>query len=165
MLINLSPIINGRYDKEAFEDTFELNVEHGKRVGALHVSPIAFKGEVSMLDDKLFVTCHYCGEFTFSCDRCLEEVKLLIEDDFETRLITAEQEEYYDGYVVENETLDIVELVSDELLTHMPLHVLCRENCRGICATCGKNLNEGECNCDDAHIDPRFEVLKDLFSK
>lgn len=165
MLINLSPIINGRYDKENFEDTFILNVEHGKRVGALHVTPISFKGEVQMVGERLYVTCHYSGEFTFSCDRCLKEVKLHIEDDFETRLVTGDEEEKYDAYAIENETLDIVELVSDELLAHIPFQIVCDEDCLGLCPTCGKNLNEGECNCDDAHIDPRFEVLKDLFSK
>jgi len=165
MLINLSPIINGRYDKETFEDTFNLNVEHGKRVGALHVSPIACKGEIEIMEERLYVTCHYEADFTFSCDRCLKEVKLHIEDDFKTKLITSDEEESYDGYVVETEALDIVELVSDELLTHIPFQIVCDEDCQGLCATCGKNLNEDECNCDDASIDPRFEVLKDLFSE
>jgi uncharacterized protein len=165
MLINLSPIINGRYDKETFEDAFDLNAEHGKRVGALHVSPITFKGEIEIMDGRLYVTCHYSGSFKFNCDRCLKEVNLQVEDDFTTRLITSDEEESYDGYVIENETLDIVELVSDELLAHIPFQIVCDEDCLGLCATCGKNLNEDECNCDDANIDPRFEVLKDLFSE
>lgn len=165
MLINLSSRKNGRFDKETFEDTFELNVEHGKRVGALHVSPVSFKGEVDLIDGRLFVTCHFASDFTFNCDRCLKEVIFSIEDDFKTRLLTTDEETQYEGFVVENETLDIVELVSDELLTRIPFQVICDEDCFGLCATCGKNLNEDECNCEEATLDSRFEVLKDLFSE
>ncbi len=165
MLINLSSIKNGRYDKETFEETFELNVEHGKRVGALHVSPVSFKGEVEIVDGRLFVTCHFSADLMFNCDRCLKEVNLHIEDDFKTKLLTADEEIGHEGFLVENETLDIVELVSDELIARIPFQVVCDEDCFGLCATCGKNLNEDECNCDEATIDPRFEVLKDLFSE
>lgn len=165
MLINLSSIKNGRDNKETFEDTFELNVEHGKRVGALHVSPISFKGEIKLVDGRLFISCHFNSDFTFNCDRCLKEVNLHIEDDFETRLLTDDEEQQYEGFVVEDETLDIVELVSDEVLARIPFQVVCDEDCFGLCATCGKNLNEDECDCEEAIVDSRFEVLKDLFSE
>lgn len=162
MKINLSPIINGRYDNETFKDTFKFDVENGQRIRAKEISPIAFEGKIVIDDERLYVTCHYEGIFIFECDRCLKKVEKRIEDDFKTRLITIE-EEGYEGYLVENETLDIVELVSDEILSNMPFQILCNDDCLGLCANCGMNLNDGECDCDDTKIDPRFELLKDLF--
>ena len=40
---------------------------------------------------------------------------------------------------------------------------LCKDDCEGLCAKCGKNLNEGECSCDTRETDPRFDVLDKFF--
>lgn len=164
MKLDLSPIINGRYDNETFTATFEFDAESGQRIGAKEISPIRVEGKVEKKDDKLFASGHYEGCFTFDCDRCLKKVNKRIEDDFKTRLITEDQEELV-GYVMEKETLEIVDLVSDEILANMPFQILCDEDCLGLCANCGMNLNDGECDCDDTKIDPRFEKLKDLFTE
>jgi uncharacterized protein len=39
---------------------------------------------------------------------------------------------------------------------------LCREDCKGICPQCGKNLNLGPCDCKVENVDPRLEILKQL---
>lgn len=46
------------------------------------------------------------------------------------------------------------------LFLGLPTRDLCREDCRGLCPKCGKNLNEGDCDCDRKEIDPRLAVLK-----
>ena len=60
--------------------------------------------------------------------------------------------------------LNVDELIKNELLLNWPLKVLCREDCRGICKTCGRNLNDGGCGCDDFVPDPRMAAIKDLFN-
>ena len=44
----------------------------------------------------------------------------------------------------------------------MEMAVLCREDCKGLCPHCGKDLNEGPCGCEPRQIDPRLEALKKL---
>jgi uncharacterized protein len=44
----------------------------------------------------------------------------------------------------------------------MPMGILCRPDCAGLCPQCGQNLNEGTCDCAKDDIDPRFEVLRRL---
>jgi uncharacterized protein len=44
----------------------------------------------------------------------------------------------------------------------LPTKRLCSEDCKGLCPYCGKDLNEGRCDCEVDEIDPRFEVLKKL---
>ena len=62
-------------------------------------------------------------------------------------------------------SLDVEQLVHNEILIHWPLRVLCREDCRGLCPVCGKDLNEGSCNCDQSSPDPRMAAIRDIFSK
>jgi uncharacterized protein len=42
---------------------------------------------------------------------------------------------------------------------------LCSEDCKGLCPSCGKNLNDGPCNCAEEIIDPRWELLQKLKTK
>ncbi len=66
-------------------------------------------------------------------------------------------EEVYDG-----KEIDLGEAIREQILLALPPAPLCREDCNGLCATCGKDLNEGECGCDRAVPDPRWETLKAL---
>ena len=97
------------------------------------------------------------------CDRCLEPVTVPFsyevsrEADFgeEAR---EEEQAYIEGYV-----LDVDVLIRDELFVHMPMKILCREDCRGICNRCGANLNHGDCGCDRTEPDPRMAAIRDIF--
>lgn len=44
------------------------------------------------------------------------------------------------------------------------MKVVCREDCKGLCPVCGKDLNKGDCDCDTTYRDPRFESLRALFN-
>lgn len=66
--------------------------------------------------------------------------------------------------VMEGYHLNVDELINDELLLNWPMKILCREDCKGICKVCGRNLNDGECGCDDFVPDPRMAAIKDLFN-
>ncbi len=97
----------------------------------------------------------------FSCDRCLrpsavEQVHEFSED-FCTVAERAERESvnYTDG-----NTIDIRELVRDTLIAAQPLSNLCKPDCQGLCPVCGKDLNEGTCDCDTSAVDPRLAVLQ-----
>ena len=68
-------------------------------------------------------------------------------------------EPYIDGY-----QLDVDALVRNELFVHMPLRVLCKEDCKGICKRCGTNLNLGTCDCDATELDPRMAAILDIFN-
>ena len=48
------------------------------------------------------------------------------------------------------------------VLLALPLKVTCREDCRGLCVHCGKNLNEEQCSCTTAVVDPRWTALQEI---
>ena len=101
-------------------------------------------------------------------DRCLDDVEVKVELEFEHKITTDTEAEdqseeldennYIDGY-----SLDVEQLVYNELLTGWPTKILCSDDCKGICNVCGQNLNRGTCNCEDTSLDPRMSVIRDVF--
>ncbi len=92
------------------------------------------------------------------CARCLEPVASRLEIQLEAELGFKDQD-YIDGY-----NLDVDQLVHDEALLFWPERVLCSETCKGLCSTCGQNLNNGSCRCRHTDLDPRMAKVLDIFS-
>lgn len=101
------------------------------------------------------------------CDRCLSDVKRDFDLHISQELVSPDsadeegkeaQSSFLDGY-----ELDVDCLISNEIFTCWPMKILCREDCRGLCKVCGKNLNEGSCECDTFVPDPRMAAIMDIF--
>ncbi|MBC5659641.1 DUF177 domain-containing protein [Anaerosacchariphilus sp. NSJ-68] len=118
--------------------------------------------------DKLLVEGEQKFVAKIPCDRCLTETEVPIEIFFskeidmkqsaEGRIDDLDETDFIDGY-----NLDTEKLVYGELLLNWPMKTLCRDDCKGICKKCGKNLNEGDCGCDTVELDPRMAVIADIF--
>ncbi len=102
------------------------------------------------------------------CDRCLKPVAERVEVHTERTVyapdcVPAEEEEdnleIMDGY-----QLNMERLIFNEILMNWPVKVLCRPDCKGLCRVCGKDLNLGDCGCDDFVPDPRMAVIKDIIN-
>jgi len=106
------------------------------------------------------------------CARCLEPVKQDVDREFELLYrplgadagrdelsVTAAEAEigYYqgDGVLLED-------VLREQVLLALPLKVTCREDCKGLCPHCGKNLNEEQCSCNVPMEDPRWAALKEI---
>ncbi|MCR5278889.1 MAG: DUF177 domain-containing protein [Lachnospiraceae bacterium] len=102
-----------------------------------------------------------------SCARCLTDVEVPVPVSFVYTVVKPdgfhEQSEdelfFMDGY-----NLDAEALIDNELLMSLPMKVLCREDCKGLCPVCGSNLNHGACGCDTFVPDPRMAAIMDIFN-
>lgn len=102
---------------------------------------------------------------TMPCDRCFKTTTQERETGFFHVLVRElSDEENDDGefVVVPDETLDVDQLVTEDILLDLPSKFLCSPNCKGLCPRCGKDLNEGDCGCEREDVDPRLAVLKEL---
>lgn len=102
-------------------------------------------------------------DYTRSCDRCGEEFTRHIDMTFSHKLAQTLVDDGNDDYIeTPDMTLELDETVISDILLSLPQKNLCKEDCKGLCQQCGKNLNEGDCSCDKKQIDPRLEILKQL---
>ena len=62
----------------------------------------------------------------------------------------------------ENHVLDLTEAIRQYALLGIPMKSLCREDCAGLCPSCGRNLNQGSCDCLPQKADPRWSELSKL---
>lgn len=109
---------------------------------------------------KLAIPCGRCLK-DVETDFCLDfsrEVDMKISD--EERQEQLDENNYIAGY-----ELDVDALIADEIVLQWPMKVLCKEDCKGLCTVCGKDLNTGECGCDRTVLDPRMAAFLDIFEQ
>ncbi len=129
-------------------------------VGVVEVNKAYASGVIESINSQFFLTMDVKLDLTLSCDRCLssftESKSLSVES------IITEDDSSIDGIFAEDGKVDISKVVVDEIMMSMSMKSLCFEDCKGICSSCGINLNEKECKCKEDEIDPRLSGLLDL---
>ena len=104
------------------------------------------------------------AEMTCICDRCGTEFDSEKLTQLDATIVEKETEENPELFVLDGDEIDLDEILSTLFILDMETKFLCREDCKGLCSTCGKNLNLGPCGCRK-QIDPRFAVLEQLLDK
>ena len=112
----------------------------------------------------LRLTGKLTAEMICVCDRCGEEFESLKEMDLDATVVEENPEDDPALFVLEGNEIDLDEILSTLFILDMETKFLCKEDCKGLCPTCGKNLNFGPCGCRKP-IDPRFAVLEQLLDK
>lgn len=108
------------------------------------------------------------GEVVLPCRRCLTDTRLRVED--EAHVIFAEEgsDETDDPDVqvldARAHQIDLRPAIREQWLLNVPTFAVCREECKGICPTCGKDLNEGPCDCPESR-DVRWDALRRVQTK
>ena len=181
MLIHLSEVLTseGRICSCTVPVEIDSFDYHGNMCPVLEKPDMALTLE-NKGDQKIALQLKGRMKLALPCDRCLEETPVdvdfdvqmdldmkeaapadeLTEDERET-----EQQRLEDQTFVEGHQLDTDQLILQELILRVPEKVLCREDCRGICYQCGKNLNYGPCGCKEEPKDPRMAAILDLFNE
>lgn len=115
------------------------------------------------------VRCHVVG----TCDRCLERAEFDIASEVNEYYLfeapseedLSDDEDEVDYLLIEDNLIDVSEAIMAAVLMETPFVVLCKEDCKGLCPTCGANLNTETCNCDklreeEALANSPFAALK-----
>ena len=171
MIINLSDIMSGKDSIKQI--TAPLELEHFSLDGVDYefAKKNAVECMITVLGNrKVLLESQTSLSLLIPCSRCLEDVeipfdiKVSKELDFnesdQDRIEELDEQNYIDGY-----NLDADQLVDNELLMNLPMKVLCKEECKGICNKCGTNLNVSTCDCDTSSLDPRMAVIQDIFKQ
>lgn len=169
MLIHLSEVLSAAGKRRVYEVQPEMQAFRagGQKFEVVAREPMRLE-LVHTEHQKITVTGRIRLTVCFLCDRCLEPVPYSFDISFEKeadmgqsdeeRRAELDEQAYIQGF-----ELDTERLLSEELLLHMPMKILCREDCRGICNRCGANLNQGPCHCKEEPKDPRMAAVLDIF--
>ncbi|MDD4980902.1 MAG: DUF177 domain-containing protein [Candidatus Omnitrophica bacterium] len=99
--------------------------------------PIKVRADISKITNAVTARLSLEGTMHLICGRCLSEFEIELKKDFEL------------GYQADKfkPLIDLDQDIKEEIILDYPLKPLCRPDCKGLCPKCGKDLNEGACNC------------------
>lgn len=161
MFVDISEILMKKGQSATFDISKDLSSDEYKPNINKFLSPVKVEGTVTNVDGKFNLKAKGSVNVLLSCSRCLKDVEyeLLFDiDEIYTNTGNEEEAETFNGSIIE-----LSSVVRRSILFSLPMKVVCREDCKGLCPVCGKDLNEGECNCDTSYINPKFESLRSLF--
>ena len=163
MLLGLSKIIDSPGASVAFSTSVDLSdLCYGITYPVSE--PVLAQGMVRNTAGVLVMTgdIHTCIHGV--CDRCASDFDREIDLPIDVVLVTEmANEENEDEWVfpLEGDSADLDDIVRTVFVLNLDSKLLCKEDCHGLCHRCGKNLNDGPCNCQK-ELDPRFAALKQL---
>ncbi|MCL6610880.1 MAG: DUF177 domain-containing protein [Peptococcaceae bacterium] len=128
-------------------------------------SPLRLTGFLTNEGGKLKLTGCLEGEARIACGRCLDLFDLPLKAEMDEVYCSECREGQGPGgewVLFRGDVLDVTAEVAKAVLSALPMKLLCREDCRGLCQRCGTNLNREACRCSTDDVDPRMEVLRKL---
>lgn len=163
MLLGLSKIIDCPGASVPFSTSVDLS---DLRYGICNPvsEPVLAEGVVRNTAGVLVMTGQIQTTIHGICDRCTSPFEREIVFPIDVVLVTElADEENEDEWVfpLEGDSANLDDIVRTVFVLNLDSKLLCKEDCKGLCHRCGKNLNDGPCNCQK-ELDPRFAALKQL---
>lgn len=167
MVKDLTPLLTKKFEELLVDEDFSLDSINRGGDEIVFPEPVRITGRLYRIeDDVVFFTGCLEGRLRTSCYRCLEPVEEDFTYDFDEVVYAPGKEDDYDLIVEpEGEAFEMDDFVVNVFHLKLPQSFLCDEDCKGLCPTCGTNLNTSQCNCTDEKIDERFAMLKNLFNE
>ena len=172
MKIRVNQIMESPQEKDFAEGTDDLNQMYdGERVRDFHF-PSAVSAHLLCYrsGQELFFQGSVTGTIEGTCSRCLKGYALPLEKEFNLVLLPdplglksreLNQDEMGLSYYSADE-IDLAPLIREQVLLALPIRPLCDDQCRGLCASCGADLNQGLCRCAPSEGDSRMAVFRAL---
>ncbi len=169
MLIELSKLEG---DKGSFAHVYQQNELDLADERIRLAGPISVSGRVKRSGVEVLIDGKIDTVVEVDCDRCLKVIQLplnvqfsleyLSKRDYEAGEAAEIAEDEMGIAVFEGDSIEVDEIVREQILLFVPARVICFESCKGICSTCGADLNVDDCGCVTEEVDPRWAALKNL---
>ena len=126
--------------------------------------PVRFSGQVRNEAGVLVLTGTLDTTLHCVCDRCAAAFTRPFHQAVEAVLVQELMDEKNEDdwtFLLQGDEADLLDIATTAFVLNLESKFLCSPDCKGLCAVCGKNLNEGDCDCKP-EPDPRLAVLKQL---
>ena len=166
MLLDLSKIIACPGASVSFSTSLDLS---DLRYGNCYPvsEPVCAEGSVRNTAGVLVMTGAIHTTIHGVCDRCAADFTADVEFPIDVVLVSElSNEENEDEWVfpLEGDSANLEDIIRTVFVLNMDSKLLCKPDCKGLCCRCGKNLNDGKCDCQK-ELDPRFAALRQLLDK
>jgi uncharacterized protein len=141
-------------DGETVEATSPLPETHVEEAGVWFDKPVHLRLRLSVVNARFIALGSYETAVTMECHRCLRR--------FEYPVTGADYIWEQPVRLSGDEIIDLTEGIREDIMLRLPLKNLCSETCKGLCARCGKDLNEGPCGCEPDRPPSAFSELDSL---
>jgi uncharacterized protein len=158
-----------------WDETRSVPLEALERPELLALGPVSWRGRVVFAEPGFFLRGRLDYEQTLSCNRCLKpiveqaggdvELLILVEPGAEAEGERELEEGDLGVLTVREERLETDPILLEQIQLNIPMKPLCQPDCKGLCSTCGADLNLGPCTCEDRSVDPRWAGLAALKSR
>ena len=166
MLLGLAKIIDSPGASIPFSTSVDLSdLRYG--ISQPVSEPVVAEGTVRNTAGVLVMTGNIVTTLHGICDRCADPFTRDVFIPLNVVLVTElSDEENEDEWVfpLEGDSADLEDIIRTVFVLNLDSKLLCKEDCKGICCRCGKNLNHEACTCQK-ELDPRFAALKQLLEK
>lgn len=161
--IKVSNLANGRYDYEFIGKIKEIDISEP------YVDNYRTKVALNKFENQIILDAETNIAANIICDRCASEFQSVITSKYRMIYLFTQNAANSDNEKIdvvylhpETDKIDLSKDIRDYALLAIPMKKLCSEDCKGLCPKCGKNLNDGSCDCRDEGMDPRWEPLQKL---
>ena len=178
MIININDINEGDL-RVHFEDTadhFPVLAEMTMDGECKFMSPIITQARVFRVANLIEIEGNVETTVRLACGRCLNEYDVLLSNRYRLTYTKELPESLIDpdqsdieltaeemGLILfKGESIDIRDALQEQIVMAIPQRPLCSPSCKGLCPTCGKDLNEGDCGCRKESFGTLYDALKDF---
>lgn len=129
-------------------------------------SAVSLEGEMVGAGDSVRVSVSVEADVETRCSLCLEPVTLHLSAEIDALFAREPDPDDPDQYPLDGYKIETNDLAREALLLEMPLRILCKEDCKGICPSCGTNLNKAPCTCQEGgERQNPFSALRELLTE
>ncbi len=164
MFIKISNLRDGEYFYQFNEPVEEIELE----IPFYNNFSAAVK--LSKIHNQIILDAELSANANFECDRCASLFSKEVKANYKMVYLFSSNGEETDSlnitYLpVDSDKISLAGDFRDYLVLAIPMKKLCKDECKGLCYKCGKDLNEGECGCEKSQIDARWLPLNELKNK
>ena len=106
---------------------------------------VKVKGSLELHNEDVYVDGTVECTIVGKCARCLEDAVYFFKLDFSFKFVLFDADE--DDYYYKSGVVDLTDAINDVFYTEMVTSIYCKDDCKGLCPTCGANLNKSTCSC------------------
>ena len=132
------------------------------------LKPVHSQCRINKIGDDVFIRGKITTCLKLQCSRCLSPFEFKVDSNFDLVFLPEEldistenlDDDDLDRFFYYNRSIDLKEIILEQLNLTLPLRPLCSMDCQGICPVCGKIIKSGECSCESEKSDSRLKKLK-----